>query len=69
MHAIRSRLSDGPTESDLATWTGRAALEIMGQAGLGCSFDPLVSDKPDEYVTALKSFTYVTSNTNYHISS
>lgn len=45
----------------MATWTGRTALEIMGQAGLGYSFDPLVSDKPDEYAAALKIFTYVDS--------
>ncbi len=36
-------------------WMGRTALELMGQAGLGYSFDPLVADAADEYGTALKN--------------
>ena len=37
----------------------RTALELIGQAGLGYSFDPLVSDSPDEFTLAVKSFAYV----------
>ena len=40
-------------------WMSRTALELIGQAGLGYSFDPLVSDSPDEFALALKSFGYV----------
>ncbi|KAI0329087.1 cytochrome P450 [Cubamyces sp. BRFM 1775] len=54
--AIDSRVKDGPQELDVITWMGRTALEIVGQAGLGYSFDPLVRDKPDEYASALKTF-------------
>ncbi|KAI0833271.1 cytochrome P450 [Trametes gibbosa] len=56
--AIDKRVSSQPTELDIATWMGRAALEFMGQAGLGYSLDPLIQDKPDEYAVALKSFSY-----------
>ena len=35
---------------------GRTALELVGQAGLGYSFDPLVEDSTDTYGTALKNF-------------
>ena len=41
---------------DMLTWMGRTALELIGQAGLGYSFDPLVADKPDDYATAIKQF-------------
>lgn len=33
---------------------GRTALELMGQGGLGYSFDPLIADAGDEYGKALK---------------
>lgn len=35
---------------------GRTALELMGQAGLGYSFDPLIEDSTDTYGSALKMF-------------
>ncbi len=40
-------------------WMGRTALELVGQAGLGYSFDPLVGDAPDEFAAAVKSLQYV----------
>ena len=40
-------------------WMGRAALEMIGQGGLGYSLDPLVSDNVNEYGRALKSLSYV----------
>ena len=43
-------------ELDMLSWMGRTALELVGQAGLGYSFDPLVADKPDDYATAIKQF-------------
>ncbi|KAI8969383.1 cytochrome P450 [Trametes punicea] len=52
--AIESRVRSGATEVDMAIWMSRAALEIVGQAGLGYSFDPLVHEKPDEYAAAVK---------------
>lgn len=46
-------------EVDVLTWMGRAALELIGQGGLGYSFDPLTSDVRDSYGLALKTVQYV----------
>ncbi|OBZ77377.1 hypothetical protein A0H81_02561, partial [Grifola frondosa] len=54
--AIETRVRNGPTEVDMLTWMGRTALELIGQAGLGYSFDPLVEDVPDAYGDAIKQF-------------
>ena len=40
----------------MLNWMGRTTLEVLGQAGLGYSFDPLVTDKPDDFATAIKNF-------------
>ena len=32
------------------------ALELIGQAGLGYSFDPLTADSSDEFADAVKAF-------------
>ncbi|OBZ67553.1 hypothetical protein A0H81_12336 [Grifola frondosa] len=53
--AIESRVRNGPTEIDMLGWMGRTALELIGQAGLGYSFDPLVKDVPDAFGDAVKS--------------
>ncbi|KAM5541911.1 hypothetical protein V8D89_004221 [Ganoderma adspersum] len=53
--AIGSRVRDGPQKIDMVSWMGRAALEIIGQSGLGHSFDALVADSKDEYTEAVKS--------------
>ncbi|PIL33301.1 cytochrome P450 [Ganoderma sinense ZZ0214-1] len=54
--AIESRVRDGPQKIDMVSWMGRTALEIIGQCGLGHSFDPLVADAKDEYAEAVKAF-------------
>ncbi|KAJ3901204.1 cytochrome P450 [Lentinula edodes] len=45
--ALKKRLQSGPPtqEVDILSWMGRTALEIIGQAGLGYSFDPLTDDE------------------------
>ncbi|KAJ3743764.1 cytochrome P450 [Lentinula detonsa] len=45
--ALKNRLNKGPStqEVDILSWMGRTALEIMGQAGLGYSFDPLTDEE------------------------
>ncbi|KAJ3559694.1 hypothetical protein NM688_g181 [Phlebia brevispora] len=61
-HQTMQRLRDGimaqiktsSGEVDVLTWMGRAALELVGQGGLGYSFDPLVADMEDTYGHALK---------------
>ena len=59
--AIESRVpADGTfAELDMLTWMARTALELIGQAGLGYSFDPLVADKPDDFAVAVKAFSCV----------
>ena len=54
-------MKDGPATLDVAGWMGRAALELVGQGGLGHSFDPLIEDAQDEYTEAVKDFSYVSS--------
>ncbi|KAI0806656.1 cytochrome P450 [Fomes fomentarius] len=56
--AIKSRLpSDGSAEVlDMNAWNGRTTLEMLGQAGLGYSFDNFVDDSFDAYGESLKSF-------------
>ncbi|KAF5336949.1 hypothetical protein D9611_002901 [Ephemerocybe angulata] len=46
---------DGPQQVDMLTWTTHTALEIVAQAGLGQSFDP-VSETHEEhpYISAMK---------------
>ena len=53
--------SAGATEVDVLHWTGRAALELIGQGVLGYSFDPLNSEAapPDALAESVKSLLYV----------
>lgn len=57
--AMSLRVQSGPQELDVASWMGRAALELIGQGGLGYSFDPLVDDNKDEFAEALKLLLFV----------
>ncbi|KAJ3970683.1 cytochrome P450 [Lentinula raphanica] len=56
--ALRNRLTgadSSPQEIEMLSWLGRTALEIMGQAGLGYSFDPLTDEgSAHPYSKALK---------------
>ncbi|KAI0659771.1 cytochrome P450 [Cubamyces menziesii] len=54
--AIENQVKGSPKEIDVSHWTGRTALELIGQAGLGYSFDPLVEERSDAYGDAVKSF-------------
>ncbi|KAI0723656.1 cytochrome P450 [Fomitopsis betulina] len=51
--AIAKRVKDGQQEIDMLDWMGRTALELVGQAGLGWSFDPLVNDTVDSNLGTL----------------
>ena len=54
--AIAMRVKNGQSEIDMLDWMGRTALELIGQAGLGWSFDPLVEDTVGNNLgTAVKS--------------
>nr|AEB40223.1 cytochrome P450 monooxygenase [Antrodia cinnamomea] len=55
--AIIAQVRGCPKEIDMVSWMGRTALEIIGQVGLGHSFDPLTADSDNKYGDALKSLT------------
>ena len=40
-------------------WMSRTALELIGQGGLGYSFDPLVAHAKNEFGEAIKGYMYV----------
>ncbi|THV06349.1 cytochrome P450 [Dendrothele bispora CBS 962.96] len=42
--ALIEKVESEPQEVDMLTWISRTALELIGQSGLGYSFDPLTSD-------------------------
>ncbi|KAL4249759.1 Cytochrome P450 superfamily protein [Abortiporus biennis] len=54
--AIAVQVKQSPKDVDMLRWVGRTALEVIGQGGLGYSFDPLVENKPNPYGDAMKNF-------------
>ncbi|KAI0720735.1 cytochrome P450 [Cerioporus squamosus] len=54
--AISSRVQADLQDVDVLGWMGRAALELIGQTGIGHSFDPLTEDVADAYAEAVKNF-------------
>ena len=52
--AISAQIANGTAEVDILSWMGRAALELVGQGGLGYSFDSLEDEMEDSYGNALK---------------
>ena len=57
--ATRVHTNDNSRVLDMNSWMARTTLEILGQAGLGYSFDNFVEDSTDAYGKALKMFLYV----------
>ncbi|KAJ7216239.1 cytochrome P450 [Mycena rebaudengoi] len=49
--AIEAKVKNGPKE----VWMSRTALELVGQAGLGHSFDTLVDDAVPAYITSAQN--------------
>lgn len=49
--AIEKDLADGPHDIDILRWMTRAALEMIGQGGLGHSFDPLINEESENNYT------------------
>ncbi|CCM01005.1 uncharacterized protein FIBRA_03053 [Fibroporia radiculosa] len=54
-NGLMKQIVGGTEEVDLLEWMSRAALELIGQGGLGYSFDPLVEDTHNEYGDALRA--------------
>ena len=55
-NALKARISSEGTELDMAGWMSRTTLEMLGQAGLGYSFDDFTHDSSDDYADCLNSF-------------
>ncbi|KAI9059398.1 cytochrome P450 [Trametes sanguinea] len=55
-NAINTEVESGAPDVDVAQYMGRTALETIGKAALGYSFDPLTEDHHDAYADAVKSF-------------
>ncbi|KAL5524315.1 hypothetical protein ACEPAF_9455 [Sanghuangporus sanghuang] len=53
---LEGEISKGTHYIDVMNWTSRAALEYVGQGGLGYSFDALDESQTNEYSDALKDF-------------
>ncbi|KAG2007200.1 cytochrome p450 [Coprinopsis cinerea AmutBmut pab1-1] len=43
-NAIEAQVANGPKDIDILAWMTRTALELIGQSGLGYSFDPMTED-------------------------
>ncbi|PIL27364.1 hypothetical protein GSI_10511 [Ganoderma sinense ZZ0214-1] len=55
--ALSARVDDGPRDMDILHWMSRAALELIGQAGVGYSFDRLVEDEDgNPFAEAAKTY-------------
>ncbi|KIP09650.1 hypothetical protein PHLGIDRAFT_116131 [Phlebiopsis gigantea 11061_1 CR5-6] len=54
--AVLSEVEASAGEINIIEWMGRTALELIGQGGLGYSFDPLVACTKNEFGEAIKEF-------------
>ncbi|KZT70661.1 cytochrome P450 [Daedalea quercina L-15889] len=53
--AMTMQVGSNAREVDILQWMNRGALELMGQAGLGYSFDPLLSAGSNDLAKAIKA--------------
>ncbi|THH32685.1 hypothetical protein EUX98_g1502 [Antrodiella citrinella] len=53
--ALSNEVKDGQREIDVLSWMTRTALELVGQGGLGHSFDPLDRDWKNPFAEAVKA--------------
>lgn len=56
---LAKKVRSGEEELDMCIWMGRAAMEYIGQGGMGYSFDSLDETKTNKYHEAAKSFGWV----------
>lgn len=57
--ALKRETQAGPKDVNILNWLSRTALELIGQGGLGHSFDPLIEDKQNHFGDALKALVSV----------
>ena len=51
---IVAQLEKSPSDVDMLTWMTRLALELVGQGGLGYSFDSLAENRPNIFGEKIK---------------
>lgn len=51
---LKEKLQEGPREIDVLEWMTRLSLELVGQGGLGYSFEALDETKSNRYAEAVK---------------
>jgi cytochrome P450 len=57
-NAVAKRVANGPQELDMLDWVSRAALEIIGVAGMGHSFEDFEQDTSSApFTEAVKDYT------------
>ena len=57
-NTIAYLLRNGPAELDILTWMSRTALELVGQGGMGHSFDSL-NEAPEKHGELMRDLVYV----------
>lgn len=58
---LKTKLKDGSQEVDILRWMSRTALELIGQSGMGYSFDKLAEeDASHPYSESMKKFSILT---------
>lgn len=55
---LAQKVKEGEEDIDMSTWMSRAALEYIGQGGMGYQFDALDLKKTNKYHDAVKLFVY-----------
>ncbi|KAL7278089.1 hypothetical protein ACG7TL_008059 [Trametes sanguinea] len=65
--AIKTEVDSGVPDVDMARFMGRAALELVGKATLGHSFDPLTEERYDPYAEAVKSYVPAMSDLSQYL--
>lgn len=61
--ALAKKVTSEPKEIELMQWLSRTALELIGQAGLGYSFENFETDAPtSEYSSAVKDLLSVANH-------
>lgn len=56
--AVVREVNGGISEIDLLNWMTRVALELVGQGGLGHSFDQLDKDEINPFAEHVKALVY-----------
>ena len=60
---LKTKLKDGSQEVDILRWMSRTALELIGQSGMGYSFDKLAEeDASHPYSESMKKFRFVVNS-------